>query len=183
MSAGEYLNPVQPPGLKDEQTVDDQGRELFSGVAGAEVVRLSPHADGRGWLIPFLDLGNPFWKDEPPVYAYAIMARPGVIKGWGMHRHQADRYFVSPGRLRVVLYDGREDSPTFQKYQQIWFSDETAGLVRIPAGVWHADQNWGDRDVTLINFPTRAYDPDDPDKFRLDPHGGEIPFDWTVRDG
>lgn len=181
MGSEEYLNDVQPAGSKDAQTVDEQGKELIKGVAGAEVVRLSPIADGRGWLTPFHNLDNPFWR-EPVVYGYAIMVRPGVIKGWGLHRLQADRYFVPPCRLRVVLYDGREDSPTFQNHQEVWFSEETAGLVRIPPGVWHADQNWGDRDITLMNFPTRPYSAEDPDKFRIDPHSGEIPFDWAIRD-
>jgi dTDP-4-dehydrorhamnose 3,5-epimerase len=181
MSTDEYLSKVLPPGSKDWQTVDADGREL-RGVEGVEVVRLAPHADSRGSLTPFLSLSEPFWR-ELVVHAYAIMVRPGTIKGWGMHRRQADRYFIPPIRLRVVLYDGREDSPTLGNYQEIWFSDETAGLVRIPAGVWHADQNWGDTDATFMNFPTRAYDPEDPDKFRLDPHGSEIPFDWTLRDG
>ena len=49
-------------------------------------------------------------------------------------------------------------------------------------GVWHADQNTGDVDAAILNFPTRAYDREDPDKHRIDPHSGEIPFDWSLRD-
>jgi hypothetical protein len=33
-----------------------------------------------------------------------------------------------------------------------------------------------------VNFPTAAYDAEEPDKFRIDPHSGEIPFDFTLRD-
>jgi dTDP-4-dehydrorhamnose 3,5-epimerase len=173
---------IQPPGRKDGPTVEVSGQESFKAVDGVEVVRLGPIADGRGSLTPFVGHAEGFWH-EPIVYAYSVMLRPGVIKGWGMHRLQADRYFVPAGRLRVVLYDGRVDSATFQAVEEIWFSYESAGLVRIPPGVWHADQNWGDRDAWLVNFPTRPYDPADPDKYRLDPHGADIPFDWTIRDG
>jgi dTDP-4-dehydrorhamnose 3,5-epimerase len=173
---------VQPLGSKDSQTVDESGRELFGRIEDVEVIRLNQHADGRGSLTPFLSPADPFWR-EPVVYAYSVVVRPGMIKGWGMHRLQADRYFVPAGRLRVVLYDGRVDSPTFERVQQIWFSEATSGLVRIPPGVWHADQNWGETDALLVNFPTRAYDPVDPDKYRIDPHCGEIVFDWAIRDG
>jgi dTDP-4-dehydrorhamnose 3,5-epimerase len=173
---------VKPAGLKDSPTVDASGRKLSGDVAGVEVVDLPGHADGRGSLTPFLSLTEQFWR-EPVVYGYFITVRPGVIKGWGMHRLQADRYFVPAGRLRVVLYDGRVNSPSYEKFQQIWFSEESAGLVRIPPGVWHADQNWGDSDAVIVNFPTQPYDPDDPDKHRIEPHGGEIGFDWTTRDG
>ena len=47
----------------------------------------------------------------------------------------------------------------------------------------HADQNIGDREARLLNFPTRPYDRADPDKYRIDPHSGAIPFDWELRDG
>jgi dTDP-4-dehydrorhamnose 3,5-epimerase len=173
---------VRPAGAKDSQTVDGSGGEPLGQVDGVEVIRLNQHVDGRGSLTPFLSLADTFWR-EPVVYAYSVMIRPGMIKGWGMHMLQEDRYFVPVGRLRVVLYDGRVDSPTFESFQQIWFSDESCGLVRIPEGVWHADQNWGDSDVWIVNFPTRPYDPVDPDKYRIDPRCGEIAFDWRIQDG
>jgi dTDP-4-dehydrorhamnose 3,5-epimerase len=172
---------VRPVGTKDAQTVGNSGEGLLGAVDGVELVRLDPIVDGRGSLTPLLTLSDPFWR-EPVVYAYSVMVRPGVIKGWGMHRLQTDRYFVPAGRLRVVLYDGRVASPTFENFQEIWFSDDSCGLVRIPPGVWHADQNWGAEDVRFVNFPTRPYDPADPDKYRVGPHSGEIPFDWAIRD-
>jgi dTDP-4-dehydrorhamnose 3,5-epimerase len=100
-----------------------------------------------------------------------------------MHRLQADRYFICSGSLRVVLYDGREDSPTHKQLAHYTFADRVNGLVYIPPGVWHADQNIGEEDAIAINFPTRPHDRSDPDKYRIDPHSGEIPFDWTLRDG
>jgi dTDP-4-dehydrorhamnose 3,5-epimerase len=35
----------------------------------------------------------------------------------------------------------------------------------------------------ILNFPTRPYNPDQPDKFRIDPHDNTIPYDWSIRDG
>jgi dTDP-4-dehydrorhamnose 3,5-epimerase len=74
-------------------------------------------------------------------------------------------------------------SPTAGTIAQLQLGKRNPGLVRIPPGVWHADQNWGDTLVRIVNFPTRAYDPENPDKHRIDPHSGVIPFDWTLRDG
>ena len=100
-----------------------------------------------------------------------------------MHDLQTDRYFVPRGQIRVALFDGREDSPTRGAVHEVYFTPATPGLVRIPPGVWHADQNWGESDAIVTNFPTVPYDPDLPDKYRIDPHAGVIPFDWTLRDG
>lgn len=158
------------------------GRELTAPIEGVIVERPPVHSDSRGALIPFFDPDSAIWS-EPVVYAYCFTIRPGRIKGWGMHERQLDRYFVARGHVRVALYDGREDSPTSGVLHEIYFTPESAGSVCIPPGVWHADQNWGRSDAIVINFPTRVYDPDDPDKHRIDPHAGVIPFDWSIRDG
>ena len=166
---------------RDRPTVDGQGRELGESIEGVILERLTPLADHRGSLVPFLDLRDPFWT-EPVVYGYEIMIRPGRIKGWGMHEQQTDRYLVATGNLRIALYDGRSDRASHGRIAQFFFTEATPGLLAIPPGVWHADQNWGKTDARIVNFPTLPYDHADPDKFRIDPHSDVIPFDWELRD-
>jgi dTDP-4-dehydrorhamnose 3,5-epimerase len=100
-----------------------------------------------------------------------------------MHKRQADRYLGVRGEVRVVLFDGRTDSPTHGVYDQYFLGEELPSLLRIPPGVWHADQNVGQGEAAILNLPTVAYNPNDPDKYRIDPHSGEIPFDWNALDG
>ena len=96
---------------------------------------------------------------------------------------QGDRHYSFAGEGRMVLYDGRDDSPTQGRFAEVHFSEVSRGVLYIPPGVWHAAQNTGDRDWEMINFPTRAYDSSNPDKYRADPHSGEIPFDFSLPDG
>jgi len=154
-------------------------------IAGVRLERVPGYHDHRGALYPFLDLSRPFWNapHEPIVHGYLFTIRPGRIKGWGMHRRQADRYFVTSGRLRVVLYDGREDSLDHGHFCELHFTPESAGLLYIPQGVWHATQNYGKTLGRVVNLPTARFDPKDPDKYRLDPHNGPIAFDWSLQDG
>lgn len=172
---------VEPEGVRDAPTVFEGGgrRSTIEGVVSARGV---VQADHRGSLMETVNFADPFWE-EPVVYAYTFTVAPGRIKGWGMHKIQADRYVVLSGPLRVVLYDGRPGSPTFRRFAQFSFDDEAPGFLRIPAGVWHADQNVGEEPCRVVNFPTQPYDHDDPDKYRIDPASGEIPFDFTLRDG
>jgi dTDP-4-dehydrorhamnose 3,5-epimerase len=173
---------IAPGGSEDGASVDAEGRRLQTGIDGVRLQMLGPlQADHRGSLIEVLDVRDPFWAD-PIVYSYRITIRPGRIKGWGMHRVQADRYVALAGRVRVVLFDGRVESPTHQRFAEFQFTDETPGALRIPPGVWHADQNTGSTDVVIVNFPTHAYDPAHPDKARIEVTSGEIPFDWTLQD-
>jgi dTDP-4-dehydrorhamnose 3,5-epimerase len=172
---------VVPSGLRDVPTVEAGGRRR-SQLEGVVAERAVVQADHRGTLMEAVNFDHPFWE-EPVVHAYTFTVAPRRIKGWGMHKLQTDRYVVLTGQLRVVLYDGRPDSPTFHQFAEFSFADETPGFLRIPAGVWHADQNVGEAPCRVINFPTRAFDPDAPDKYRIDPASGEIPFDFTLRDG
>jgi dTDP-4-dehydrorhamnose 3,5-epimerase len=172
---------VSPGGLRDAPTVEAGGRRRPQ-LEGVLADRAVVQADHRGTLTEVVNFDHPFWE-EPVVHAYTFTVAPGRIKGWGMHKLQTDRYVALTGRMRVVLYDGRPDSPTFHDFAVFSFADEAPGFLRIPPGVWHADQNVGDTPCRVINFPTRAFDRDAPDKYRIDPDSGEIPFDFTLRDG
>lgn len=173
---------VEPEVPQDAPTVDAEGRRRSTGIEGVVYSRLISHVDHRGSLTEVLNPDDPFW-DEPVVYSYCVTIEPGRIKGWGMHRKQADRYCIATGSLRVVLYDGRKRSSTYGRFSQFHLTGATRALLLIPPGVWHADQNWGDIEAVLLNYPTRAYDRDDPDKYRIDPASGLIPFDFTLPDG
>jgi dTDP-4-dehydrorhamnose 3,5-epimerase len=178
----ELAHEVVPAGEGDIATVDAAGKRLSTGIDGVVYVRMVSQVDHRGTLTEIVNFANPFW-DEPVVYSYCFTIRPGRIKGWGLHRRQADRYFLCAGAMRVVLHDGRVESPTFGAFAEFHLTQEARALLLIPPGVWHADQNWGDRDAVVLNFPTRPYDRAAPDKARVDPHSGVIPFDWSLPDG
>jgi dTDP-4-dehydrorhamnose 3,5-epimerase len=172
---------VTPHAERDAPTVTASGQRMAR-IDGVEIARLAPHADHRGSLTEVLNEASPFWR-EPVVHSYLFTIRPGRIKGWGMHKRQADRYLGIRGQVRVVLFDGRVESATHGTYDQYYLGEELPSLLRIPPGVWHADQNVGPAEAAILNFPTVAYDPDEPDKYRIDPHSGEIPFDWDALDG
>jgi dTDP-4-dehydrorhamnose 3,5-epimerase len=173
---------VEPAAAREPATVDAIGRRLAAGIDGVVYSRAVSHVDHRGSLTEIVNFDDPFW-DEPIVYSYAITIQPGRIKGWGMHLKQADRYFLAIGSVRVVLHDGRTASPTFGAVAQFHLTAGTRARLLIPPGVWHADQNWGPDEAVIVNFPTRAYDHAAPDKYRVDPWSGEIPFDFTLPDG
>lgn len=164
----------------------DQGRErepdeiMASRIAGVQILRIPGYHDHRGSMYPLV-FHPPFWT-EPVVHGYIFTIRAGRIKGWGMHRRQADRYFSVSGSLRTALYDDREDSPDRGNVCEFYFTPESPGLLYIPPGVWHATQNWGSDLGRILNFPTAVFDPAEPDKERLEPETPRIPFDWRLKD-
>lgn len=162
-------------GRKDDPTVTPEGARLAPRIAGVDIKPVALQLDERGELC---EIYNPVWgfDDDPLVYVYQTMVRPGMIKGWVYHREQNDRLFVSTGTLKIVLYDPREDSPTKGMVNEIFLSDRNRGLLKIPKLVLHAVQNIGTADATFINMPNKPYNHANPDKYRLPLDSKTIPY-------
>jgi dTDP-4-dehydrorhamnose 3,5-epimerase len=152
--------------VKDRQMVTPEGGSVSVMTEGVKFRPAPVHTDERGMLVEIYD---PRWKwhPDPLVFVYALTLRPGFVKGWNLHKHHEDRYFILQGEMEIVLYDVRPESPTYGQISRIVLSENNRGLVNIPTHVWHADHNIGARDVIVVNCPTQAYDHANPDKYRL----------------
>ena len=164
---------------KDGATVSLEGNSLQRLTDGVTVRRLPTHADARGSVMELYDLRWGFHPD-PLVFAYTFTIRPGVVKGWGLHKRHQDRYAIIQGEMLLVLYDPRPESPTCGEVCSIVLSDRDRCLVNIPENVWHADYNMGTLDVLVVNFPTIPYDHADPDKWRLPIGSPLIPYKFPA---
>jgi dTDP-4-dehydrorhamnose 3,5-epimerase len=151
---------------RDGQTVTPDGEELVPLLHGMRIRRSRTHTDDRGTLTEMLD-PRWDWHPDPIVYAYYITERPGHVKGWALHREHEDRYFLIRGELELVTYDVRPDSPTYGKLCRLVMSERDHFIVNIPSHVWHATRTLGTTDSILVNFPTKAFDHEHPDKYRL----------------
>ncbi len=160
---------------KDVQTVTPQGKSLEKLPEGLTFKEIETHVDDRGSVFEMFD-SRWDWHKDPMVFSYCFTIRPGVTKGWGLHKKHEDRYCLMYGEMETILYDGRKDSKTFGLVSKIYLSEYRRRLVNIPAGVWHADRNIGLKDVVVVNFPTITYNHKDPDKYRLPLDTDKIPY-------
>jgi dTDP-4-dehydrorhamnose 3,5-epimerase len=170
------------PPRRDVQTVDSAGRRLDRLPEGMIVRDLITHVDERGSVCELYDVR---WGVSPDdvVFAYMFTLRPGMAKGWGVHREHEDRYTFIAGELELAFYDGREDSATAGEESRLVLSVLHRKLLTIPRGVWHAERNIGSVDAVVVNFPTIVYDHESPDKYRLPLDTDELPVklgpSWT----
>jgi dTDP-4-dehydrorhamnose 3,5-epimerase len=96
-----------------------------------------------------------------------------------MHLEHEDRYFILHGDLEVVMYDDRPASPTAGLVAKAYLTQHQRRLMNIPQGVWHANRNVGNGDVMVINFPTKPYDHQNPDKYKLPLDTDRIPYSFA----
>lgn len=154
---------------KDWTPVD---RELIDGV---QLTDVRPVATGYGYLI---EMFRPEWHADNPridqIFTSCLM--PGGISAWHAHGETVDRLFVAHGLMHIVLYDGREGSPTFGRINQFRLGPVRPGMLIIPKRVWHGVKNVGADPAYLINAVDRAYQYEHPDHWRAPHDSPEIPF-------
>jgi dTDP-4-dehydrorhamnose 3,5-epimerase len=159
---------------KDSQMVTAEGRSANALIEGVQFRELPTHVDERGSVMEMYD-PRWNWHSEPMVFAYCFTVRPGIVKGWGLHKLHEDRYCLLQGEMELVLYDVRPGSTTCGQVSRIVLSEYNRRIVNIPSFVWHADYNFGSRDTLVVNFPTKPYDHANPDKYRLPIDSPHIP--------
>jgi len=151
-------------------------------IDGAKVKRLRVIPDERGRLTEMLR------NDDKEFFlkfgqVYMTTGYPGVVKGWHYHKKQIDNFIAVKGMMKVVLYDGRENSPTHGEINEFFMGEQNMLIVQIPTHVLHGFKTISETEAILVNIPTEVYDYSEPDEFREHPHENDVPYDWTRKDG
>jgi dTDP-4-dehydrorhamnose 3,5-epimerase len=114
---------------------------------------------------------------------YVTAVYPGVVKGWHYHKIQTDHFVCVSGMAKVVLYDGREGSPTRGEVNEVFMGHQRPRLLKIPPGVLHGFKGIGQEVTIIVNVPTELYNYQQPDEYRLPAHTDQVPYDWARQDG
>lgn len=114
---------------------------------------------------------------------FQSVLEPGAISGWHAHAETTDRLFISQGRVRIVLYDSRRESPTHATINELSFGIVRPAVVVVPPRVWHAVENLAATPSVLLNVVDRAYAYERPDHYRLPLDSDQIPYRFGRRDG
>ncbi len=150
-------------------------------IHGVRTKTLKVHADERGRVMEMLRADEELFIKFGQVYM--TTAYPGVVKAWHYHKKQTDHFVCVKGMMKVVLYDPREDSPTKGTINEFFIGEHNPMLIQIPPGVYHGFKCISEHEAMVINTVTEPYNHENPDEYRLPPHGGEIPYDWARKDG
>lgn len=151
---------------------------MIDGVA-VKKLRLIP--DERGRLMEVLRCDDDIFVRFGQVYITTTY--PQVVKAWHFHKKQDDFIACVKGMLKLVLYDGREESPTAGEINEFFIGEHNPALVKVPAAVYHGWKCISEEEAIVVNTPTEAYSADSPDEYRIDPHNNNIPYQWGRKDG
>jgi len=150
-------------------------------IDGVKTRKLRLIPDERGYLMEMLRSDWEEFEKFGQVYVTAVY--PGVVKGWHYHKIQTDHFICIHGMAKVVLYDGREGSPTYGEINEFFIGEQNPMLLKIPPGVLHGFKGISQEMTLIVNVPTELYNYEHPDEHRLPPHTDQIPYDWARKDG
>ena len=111
---------------------------------------------------------------------YQLVLGPSEVSAWHAHESVTDRLFATQGKVRVVLCDLRDGSPSRGLLNELILGPLRPTLVVLPPRIWHGVQNLSPEPSALINMPDRAYRYEDPDHWSLPLDTEVIPYRFPV---
>ncbi|MGH3579183.1 MAG: dTDP-4-dehydrorhamnose 3,5-epimerase family protein [Mycobacterium sp.] len=118
-------------------------------IAGVIIVVPDVHDDGRG---RFRETYRRSWfpMGREMVQGSRSDKEAGSVVGLHYHLHQADYWYVTRGRARVVLHDLRQGSPTEGSTLVLEIGEDHDRGVFIPPGVAHGFSALSDLMLTYL---------------------------------
>lgn len=145
-------------------------------IDGVIVKKLDKIADERGTIMHMLRADDKEFKKFGEIYFSKTY--PSVVKGWHLHKKMTLNYCVIEGMIKLVLYDKRENSVTYQRIQELFIGEDNYCLVQIPPGVVNGYKTIGTKPSIMVNCSTHPYSPSE--LIRINPFTKEIPYFWDI---
>jgi dTDP-4-dehydrorhamnose 3,5-epimerase len=146
-------------------------------IAGVQIVPCKRIPDERGTIMHMLRADDPHFIQFGEIYFATIYS--GVIKAWHWHREMTLNYACVFGRIKLVLYDDRENSSTRGELMEIFLGPDDYSLVVIPPEVWNGHKGMSEPYSIVANCSTHPHDPSRSQ--RLDPFENHIPYNWALK--
>lgn len=142
---------------------------------------LISHGDERGFFREIIrDTEDIFKGAKFAQWSHSKMIK-NTVKAWHYHHVQFDFWYIPTGLVQVILYDNREESPTYKTKQIIMTGDSNlhpeanAVCIRIPQGVLHSCKVLSDS-ADLFYITSETYNPNDEGRYPY--NVGPLEHDW-----
>ena len=116
---------------------------MSNSIFGVEIKELKTFPDDRGFFREVIRFNDPIFQGGVfGQWSHSKMAE-NVVKAWHYHHIQTDWWYISYGAVNTVLFDNREESPTYKAKMEVLMGDPSINknakpvCVRIPPGVLH----------------------------------------------
>lgn len=143
-------------------------------IDGFVIEPLKQFVDERGKVMHMLKSTSPLYKRFGEIYFSAINS--GAIKAWKVHYKMTQLFAIPVGKVRLVVYDDRKDSPTRNNLKILEIGEDNYCLVRIPPLVWYGFLGISKGQSLMANFADLPHDSKEQEDASID--DPRIPYKW-----
>ena len=147
-----------------------------SKIKGISIVKLNQISDSKGSVLHMIKLSSPEFKNFGECYLSEI--NYNSIKGWKLHSKQTQNISVPSGKIKMVLYDYRKESPSFNNLIELNLGRQDNYLrITIPPGVIYGFKGLSSPNALLVNCTDIEHDPNESVTLSIDDN--KVPFIWN----
>ena len=147
----------------------------FISINDVNIIPLKKIEDEYGTVMHMLRADQAHFKNFGEIYFSLV--KPGMVKGWKLHKKISQNMAVPEGDVQIVIYDSRIDSSTFDKFQVIEFGQNNFCLIQIPPNVWYSFRAISSNNAIIANCTTAPHDPTESEALPLNTE--LIPHHWS----
>ena len=148
-----------------------------SPIVGVEITPLTQIKDDRGMVMHMLNAKSFDFSKLGEVYFSLVYQ--GHVKGWKKHKLMTQNYAVCTGKIKIVIYDDRPQSPTQGNIQEIITGRDFFARIQLPPLVWYSHIGLSEEPAVIANCTTMPNT--EGEVVRLPVDSPLIPFHWTRR--
>ena len=144
-------------------------------IQGVKIIKKKVITDDRGKILHMLRKDDPNHVKFGEIYFSYVY--PKKIKAWHIHKKMTLNYVAAFGKIKLVLYDDRQNSKTNGKIQEIFLSNDDHFLVIIPPMIWNGFTSADDNIAVLANCSDIPHDKSE--ILRMDFNDPKFPYNWS----
>ena len=143
-------------------------------IDGVKITKLKIISDERGSVMHMMRTDSVVYKSFGEIYFSTIFK--DSVKAWHLHKNSTLNYVCVKGKVKLVLYDDRDNSKTKGKCQELTLSPKNYFMVSIPPNIWNGFKGEDTPDSIIANCLDLPHD--EKEMVRLNPDDKKFNYKW-----
>ena len=143
-------------------------------IDGVIITKLKQIKDDRGRVMHMLRKDDKVFKNFGEIYFSTIYHNK--IKAWHLHKESTLNYACVKGKVKLVLFDDRNNSLSKGKLQEIILSAQDYTLITIPNNIWNGFNGLDKEESMIANCLDMPHNENE--MVRIDPFHKSINYKW-----
>ena len=152
----------------------DKMINLYTKIDGLHITRLKIFKDRIGSVLHMMRSDSKLFDEFGEIYFSTI--NKNMIKAWKYHKRITQNFAVPHGSIRLVFYDNRKNSNTFNSIFEFETGIDNYCLIKIPPMIYYGFKGLSDEYSIIANLTNAPHRKNE--SITIDKYSDEIPYKW-----